>query len=342
VELIGNPWLKRTAWDAVVNNEPARLMVNSWLKQRLIKDFFGLLAADGAADPRRLDYWLKWEPRISDMWFVLGREAQENRTPAFLELRKRMAGRDRQLIDNNHLNNAFVMRIGPLLIIEFGLTGNACYIFAASDFRANLEQSTFKLVELKQRYGVAARLSHSGWNWEGNFSVEIGHLLANTSLERGELTGTHEINRGSPQKNPFIRDTSVNPSRWAATGHANKTDVSPTVRSNALADSNWPSPVAPPVSANSISTSSPYKSANQPGANSGPQSIKRSKISELEVQQLKRLIAKHGLECEDNRPKGGALWVLTAEKDLKPIIASVFSLYGFRFAEGKGYWLKDE
>ena len=70
-------------------------MVEGWLKRRLIKDFFELLARDGAADLRRLNYWLKWEPEISDMWFLLGEDARRNKTEAFLSVRKRMAGRDR-------------------------------------------------------------------------------------------------------------------------------------------------------------------------------------------------------------------------------------------------------
>ena len=51
-------------------------MVNSWLKVRLIKDFFDLLSEDRSADSRRLNYWLGFlEPAIQDMWFVLGADA---------------------------------------------------------------------------------------------------------------------------------------------------------------------------------------------------------------------------------------------------------------------------
>jgi len=86
---IGNPWLKRTAWDAHVNCEPARQMVEGWIKRRLIKDFFELLTHDGGADPRRLNYWLEWEPQITDMWFVLGGDARSNGSEPFVELKKR-------------------------------------------------------------------------------------------------------------------------------------------------------------------------------------------------------------------------------------------------------------
>jgi len=224
VQWIGNPWVKRTAWDAAVNHEPARLMVNSWLKQRLIKDFFELLAADGAADLRRLNYWLKWEPQISDMWFVLGQDAASSRATDFVELRKRMSGRDRRLQDSNPMNNAFVMRIGPLVVIEFGVTGNACYMFAASDFKANLDQRMLGMYELKQRVSVAARLSHAGSNWEGKFDQEIRRLLQRVPDSRGLLPSRSEQASRQPVFQPFPRPVSP--------------PVSP-------AEDGWPLPAAP-------------------------------------------------------------------------------------------------
>jgi hypothetical protein len=183
IELIGNPWLRRTSWDAHVKNEPARQMVEGWLKRRLIKDFFELLAQDGSADLRRLNYWLKWEPQILDMWFVLGGDARRNSSPQFVEVRKRMAGRDRSLLGRaNDQNNAFVMRVGHLLIIEFGLTNNACYVLPASAFRADLSSKTFSMVDLKQKSG-ARWLSHVH-HWEPRFDSEVRAMLQDSSPVR--------------------------------------------------------------------------------------------------------------------------------------------------------------
>ncbi|MES2185814.1 MAG: EH signature domain-containing protein [Pseudomonadota bacterium] len=182
---IGNPWVNRTAWDAHVRHESARQMVESWIKRRLIKDFFELMTHDGGADLRRLNYWLKREPEISDMWFVLGADARNNRSVAFEELRARMLGRRRSLDDPNPQNNAFVMRIGPLLVIEFGVTGNACYAFAASDFKADLDKPLLTIHVLKQRTG-ASRLSHGG-SWESKFDYELRRMLQSVPSHKGEL-----------------------------------------------------------------------------------------------------------------------------------------------------------
>lgn len=186
IHWIGNPWISRTAWDSHVNHEPARQMVNGWLKRRLIKDFFELLAQDGAADLRRLNYWLQWEPQITDMWFVMGGNARNNHSTPFIELRKRMTGRDCILNDSNHQNNAFVMRVGQLLVIEFGVTGNACYVFAASDFRTSLDRKVFTIAELKQKTS-ATKLLHMSY-WERRFDYELRRLLQSTPMSKGFMS----------------------------------------------------------------------------------------------------------------------------------------------------------
>jgi hypothetical protein len=348
VQWIGNPWVKRTAWDAAVNHEPARLMVNSWLKQRLIKDFFELLAADGAADLRRLNYWLKWEPQISDMWFVLGQDAASNKATDFVELRKRMSGRDRRLQDSNPMNNAFVMRIGPLVVIEFGVTGNACYMFAASDFKANLDKRLLSTYELKQRESVAARLSHAGSNWEGKFDQEIRRLLQRVPDSRGSLP-----DRSAQASQPPV-------------AQAIPQSVSPPA---SRADDDWPLPPAPSpqIPANPSARVWPFArqdtsagsatDAAMPSSTvplTGEPSVKerptaglqtpkqRQPMSETDLARLQRLLEALGVDWEDNRSKGGALWVLIPSGRSHSVVERMLQQYGFRFTPGKGYWLKGD
>jgi hypothetical protein len=132
---IGNPWLHRQAWDAYVIDEAkkpdvdAREMVLGWLRRRLIKDFFELLTEDRAAEERRLNYWLRFEPAIDDMWFVLGSQIAQKRDTDYLEFRKRAQGRVRLLGgQTTSENNAFAMRIGEYMAVEFGKVGNACRV----------------------------------------------------------------------------------------------------------------------------------------------------------------------------------------------------------------------
>jgi len=135
VSIIGNPWLRRANWDAWVvdgrgkPDDQCREMVNGWLKRRLITDFFELLSVDGTGDSRRVDYWLRFEPAIEDMWFALGSDALNRRGEQFNDFRNRAKGRLLDLDDTTADNNAFVMRVGRYLLVEFGAKGNAMYTF---------------------------------------------------------------------------------------------------------------------------------------------------------------------------------------------------------------------
>jgi EH_Signature domain len=174
VERIGNPWLKKPSWDAMVGNESARRMVDGWLKRQLIHDFFALLSVEGDTDRRRLNYWLRYADMIDDLWLVLGKEARENNSTAFRNIRKIASGR---LVDLEHAtrrNNAFIMVLNDKIIVEFGETGNACYVFNANNLPFSLDSSALRC----DRFGLKCetygqdRLLHkdnSHGTWEEQF-----------------------------------------------------------------------------------------------------------------------------------------------------------------------------
>ena len=305
---IGNPWLKRTAWDAHVNDEPARQMVDGWLKRQLIKDFFELLAQDGSAELGRLQYWLKWEPHITDMWFVLGADARNNRTPEFAELRKRMAGRDRSLGDTTDQNNAFVMRIGPLLVIEFGVTNNACFVFAASDFRQSLDASSLSVHVLKQRLH-STKLSHTP-GWAYRFDQALKKKLESVPASKGVL---------KPSVGRPTRPVKTESSEWESYRNKHLADRA------AVRPSPLPTVKQASVSPHVISTN-----------------INRRSMTQSEFDVIQRLCAQHNIEIEDNRLKKGALWILAPNRKGRLGLSSLLDRYGFRYVEGKGFWLKDE
>jgi hypothetical protein len=165
IEQIGNPWLRRPAWDAWVRHEPARQMVDGWLKSKLMEDFFTLLSekSGGGVDTRRLKYWLKFVNLIEDMWFMLGADAYHDRSAGFVEMRSRMKGRLKAMTGGPSQNNAFVMRIGGYQFIEFGSKGNACYIYPPEALVFTDQQVVISIPELKRGRD---RLSHiSDWEW---------------------------------------------------------------------------------------------------------------------------------------------------------------------------------
>lgn len=318
VRRIGNPWLERAAWDASVNSEPARQMIESWLKRRLIKDFFELLAHDGAADLRRLNYWLKWEPQINDMWFVLGSDARQNRAPKFVEVRKRMAGRGRQLTGTSDgANNAFIMRIGHLLVVEFGKLGNACYVFEASAIKFDPDEPSLSIHRLKQKAG-ASWLPHGG-PWELKFDEELRRLLgAPAPRQRAPVAADRDPNErsakafGATQSAILAKPADEGPPATESTGKAI-----------------WPK-FTPPAVDNPKPDAKPKRSSTA------------VRMTHFHLELLQRRCEAEGVKLEDNRAKGGALWLRHGGKLISNSLSATLSTFGFKLVAGKGYYLEAE
>jgi hypothetical protein len=224
VSTIGNPWLRRTNWDAWVvdgrgkPDDQAREMVNGWLKRRLIADFFVLLSVDGTGDPRRLDYWLRFEPFIEDMWFALGRDAQTRRGEHFDEFRANAKGRLLTLEDTTADNNAFVMKIGKYLAIEFGATGNAFRLFkwdsigetltdtlTSGRIRARVSHTYLKALDYEEKLN---HIDSGSRTWEQKFDDQICPLFGRrpTDRPRGIGVAGSRVPRGthSPLSTHFV------------------------------------------------------------------------------------------------------------------------------------------
>ena len=186
VAKIGNPWLRKTSWDAYVKtqdgnpNETARLMIKGWIKRQLIKDFFELLIDDGTADQRRLDYWLAFEPVIENMWFALGPHARQHQGREFKEFRGRAKEMLRELTSpGGSENNAFIMRIGRWYIVEFGKKGNACFIHNQENLPFKLEnyQISGATSSLKNPSMGGKRFIHKDSINSGKWEEQLDYLL---------------------------------------------------------------------------------------------------------------------------------------------------------------------
>jgi hypothetical protein len=302
IQSIGNPWLRKAAWDAHVLNEygkpddHAREMVHGWLRQRLIKDFFELLSEDRAADPRRLNYWLRFEPAIEDMWFVLGNHAYFSTGKDYVDFKERARGRILSLAGQTPpTNNAFIMLIGEYVVIEFGITGNACFVFAWDELQSDLSKKLLSGLQRLQIDIAALRnpddkLVHRdspkvGKSWEEKFDEQLVPTLG-----------------WRPAASPFslrsVRSRTLVPNRGSLTGDSSKQKVV------------W------------IPSGTPAASVEHAPL-----------FSWID---LERHVSKYGLKVADKRRVGGAYWVLidnTLPEQTNPLRG-----WGFRYKAGKGWW----
>ncbi len=178
VEHWKNPWLpiNKNRWALV--SEFIRKMVGSWLKLDLMKNFFELLSADGSNDMRRLEFWIRYIDEINDMYFALGRYATQNHEASFVAIRNKMAGRLLRLSGTGRENNAFIMTIGNTVFVEFGMQGNAAYIYPLKELPFELDSvRDINLKALKDTV-VGDRLYHKDNvhnydRWEQRFNAYL-------------------------------------------------------------------------------------------------------------------------------------------------------------------------
>lgn len=130
VKMWGNPWVtsNRSKWGRV--SDAARTLVIAWFKLHVIRTFFELMSDDRQTDQRRVRFWEKYYEQIDDMYFALGSAARYSSNTAVKEMRREMGDRLLGLRNaGGSSNNAFIMMMGDVAAVEFGVTGHACFLY---------------------------------------------------------------------------------------------------------------------------------------------------------------------------------------------------------------------
>lgn len=325
VTIIGNPWIKPQVWAAHVVNEEgrsdenARQMVSGWLKRHFIKEFFGILSDDGVTDQRRLKYWLRFveEGAINDMWIALGPTASNHPGQQFQNFRRLAQGRWLHLdAGGSPNNNAFIMHIGNSVAVEFGVTGNACYVYSAESQPFRLSSGGWvKLWNLKNR-GVGKPYRHS-YFWEEKFDTELCPLFRCWPTE---------------QRKRVTQSTAFSPRQQSYSTYNHSPRTSSTIETTEQRAR--------------YSTANPQKNdfKNRVLCSDGtcigvigPNGLcKTCRKPFFDEKTFEHFITSHSLQVVDSRPKGRALWVLTHRRDQS--VNKQLTSWGFQFKSDKGWW----
>ena len=153
----GNPQYDSSAgWNNV--NADTKRMVIQWFVRADLEAFFTLFST--TADTNRFDYWIKFIDQISFSQIFLGPSALQSRQPQHKKFRDLNRGRLKDLVDSTSSNNAFMLKMGNLYIIDFSDTGNACFVTKKLPYQNNKRRVS--IFELRSDY--VERLIHtSGW-----------------------------------------------------------------------------------------------------------------------------------------------------------------------------------
>ena len=147
-------------------------MVSQWLVLEDLRDFFELLAADRAADPRRLRFWARYIKQISFSHIALGSHLWHSHDRDWVEFKQKKKGRISRLDGGGGSKNAFIMKIGAYYFVEFGEMGDACYGYSENDVPFTLGRGYLDYpgdLKDKQRYAFWGSHHDGLVKWEKKF-----------------------------------------------------------------------------------------------------------------------------------------------------------------------------
>jgi hypothetical protein len=109
----------------------AEQRVVEWLSKLDIVFFFESVLPKGEDPQGRKEFWLRYVPSIKKSRPLLRREDKER-------LQRDLKEKGMKLVHAGSMDDwstasAFVLDFGPLLVIEFSETGNACYVYRKND-----------------------------------------------------------------------------------------------------------------------------------------------------------------------------------------------------------------
>lgn len=223
----GKPWLNQTAWDAYVADDSARQLIDGWVKTGLIQDFFQLLAADGVADRSRMEFWPSFVPVINDIWFVLGSHAKRSRDPNYVKMRERI-GRERitEFSGAGMTNNAFIMRIGPFYMVEFGQKGRAAYLVHSDNWRIDLRPgATMTITPSELQHMGGRQMTHMPSDaWQQKFIQALCPKI-DWSPDRPEKKQRGRTFESPPVRRPSAVSAKTNPALQKLTPIKDRTET---------------------------------------------------------------------------------------------------------------------
>ena len=165
----GNPQYESSAgWNNV--NADTKKMVIQWFVRADLEAFFTLFSR--TADVNRFNYWIKYIDKISFSQIFLGPAALYSSQIEHKNFREVNKGRLKRLIGSTQTNNAFMLKIDNVYVIDFSDTGNACYIVDKIPYKENsrdVHRDTLK------PWKHLLKLSHTS-GWQTRFDEKLAEL----------------------------------------------------------------------------------------------------------------------------------------------------------------------
>ena len=162
LDLWGNPQYESAMGWSNVRPETKQMVVQ-WFVKADLEAFFRLF--NDYADEDRFRYWMGFIKQITFSQIILGDYAFSSRRVEHIEFRNKNIGRIKRLARSTS-NNAFLIKIGGIFIVELSQTNNATYIYDKIPYK-----TTDKIINIRDIKNVGSSLkylSHNG-DWFEKF-----------------------------------------------------------------------------------------------------------------------------------------------------------------------------
>jgi hypothetical protein len=164
LDLWGNPQYESAMGWSNVKPE-TKLMVIQWFVRADLEAFFRLFG--GGADERRFRYWMRFIKQISYSYILFGKNSLSFPNAEQKNFLNKNKGRFGGLARSTADNNAFVIKIGNLFVVEFSKTGNAAYIYSKKP-----KHTGEYYIDISWLKSGDTKIIHSG-GWEHSLDHEL-------------------------------------------------------------------------------------------------------------------------------------------------------------------------
>lgn len=167
----GNPQYEASSGWVNVNVDTKKMVIQ-WFVKADLEAFFKLFNQN--ADIQRFNYWMRFIDQITFSQIFLGSNALNSKRDEHLKFRKMNRGRIKELAGSTtSTNNAFLLKIGNVYIVDFSETGNACYFYNRLPYKEYIGKIDIKT--LRNQEICIDRQTRNG-NWQPRFDNALARL----------------------------------------------------------------------------------------------------------------------------------------------------------------------
>ena len=204
IEFWGYPQIasSRDHWLYNVSEITLKRVLN-WVARDDLKIFFQLLRdSSEPIDKDRFEFWLSYVGSMTFTRIYLGTHARSNWSIEFKKFREDNEARLGAITDGGP-NDAFVMELGDLVVVEFSKTGNACYFYDRNNMPFDIFANETRIWRMKNQRVHEKRLSHfvGKWQWEAKAFLEEHNIYPDKDSMLANKKRFDEPDSFSPEYN---------------------------------------------------------------------------------------------------------------------------------------------